>query len=184
MQQLHCVMKMQNIYSTLYARFAGGGPDRLVIFVALRAGTKATERQLLQACQVGKAIRAITTSLIFAPPQIEGLAGRICGAAAGRRRQQTAGAGGVPSSDYTLDAFMQLTLAVCFVVPRTATSWIRRILKALSSQAAIRAQLNPLFKVSRVVIKDALPRTASNKLMRRVLRDEELPQEKRPVAKL
>ena len=35
---------------------------------------------------------------------------------------------------------------------------------------AIRAELNPLFKVHDVVVVDALPRTASNKVMRRVLR--------------
>jgi acetyl-CoA synthetase len=38
-------------------------------------------------------------------------------------------------------------------------------------QAAIRARLNPLFKVHRVRVIDALPRTASGKVMRRVLRD-------------
>ncbi|MBW2526654.1 MAG: AMP-binding protein [Deltaproteobacteria bacterium] len=38
--------------------------------------------------------------------------------------------------------------------------------------AAIRQQLNPLFKVNRAVIVEALPRTASNKVMRRVLRDQ------------
>ncbi len=37
---------------------------------------------------------------------------------------------------------------------------------------AVRSQLNPLFKVSRTVVRDALPRTASNKVMRRVLRAE------------
>jgi acetyl-CoA synthetase len=36
---------------------------------------------------------------------------------------------------------------------------------------AIRAELNPLFKVAHVVVTDALPRTASNKVMRRKLRD-------------
>ncbi len=40
------------------------------------------------------------------------------------------------------------------------------------AQAAIRQELNPLFRLHAVVIRDALPRTASNKLMRRVLRDE------------
>jgi acetyl-CoA synthetase len=39
-----------------------------------------------------------------------------------------------------------------------------------SFQKSIRAHLNPLFKVADVVIVDALPRTASNKVMRRVLR--------------
>jgi acetyl-CoA synthetase len=37
-------------------------------------------------------------------------------------------------------------------------------------QAEIRTHLNPLFKVHDVVVIDALPRTASNKVMRRVLR--------------
>ena len=38
-------------------------------------------------------------------------------------------------------------------------------------QAAIRSQLNPLFKLSDVVAIDELPRTASAKVMRRTLRD-------------
>jgi acetyl-CoA synthetase len=38
-------------------------------------------------------------------------------------------------------------------------------------QRAIAARLNPLFKIHDVVPVDALPRTASNKVMRRVLRD-------------
>jgi acetyl-CoA synthetase len=38
-------------------------------------------------------------------------------------------------------------------------------------QAAIAHHLNPLFKIRDLVIIDALPRTASNKVMRRVLRD-------------
>jgi acetyl-CoA synthetase len=37
---------------------------------------------------------------------------------------------------------------------------------------AIKTKLNPLFEISDVVIVDNLPRTASNKVMRRVLRDE------------
>lgn len=41
-------------------------------------------------------------------------------------------------------------------------------------QNAIRQHLNPLFKIHRVVIVDSLPRTASNKVMRRILRDREL----------
>jgi acetyl-CoA synthetase len=38
-------------------------------------------------------------------------------------------------------------------------------------QSLLGAQLNPLFRLSEVVIVEALPRTASNKLMRRLLRD-------------
>jgi acetyl-CoA synthetase len=37
-------------------------------------------------------------------------------------------------------------------------------------QVAIRRELNPLFKIHDVVLAQALPRTASNKVMRRVLR--------------
>ena len=39
-------------------------------------------------------------------------------------------------------------------------------------QNAVRHRLNPLFKISDLVVTDALPRTASNKIMRRVLRDQ------------
>ncbi len=38
-------------------------------------------------------------------------------------------------------------------------------------QAAIGTHLNPLFRIDRVVPIDALPRTASAKVMRRRLRD-------------
>jgi acetyl-CoA synthetase len=39
-------------------------------------------------------------------------------------------------------------------------------------QKAIAQRLNPLFKIRDLVLVDALPRTASNKVMRRVLRDQ------------
>jgi len=39
-------------------------------------------------------------------------------------------------------------------------------------QAAVKQHLNPLFHVEDVVVADSLPRTASNKMMRRVLRDQ------------
>ena len=39
-------------------------------------------------------------------------------------------------------------------------------------QDKVKKALNPLFKISDVVIVDQLPRTASNKIMRRVLRNE------------
>lgn len=39
-------------------------------------------------------------------------------------------------------------------------------------QDIIKEQLSPLFKVSEVLTTDQLPRTASNKIMRRILRDQ------------
>jgi acetyl-CoA synthetase len=39
-------------------------------------------------------------------------------------------------------------------------------------QKAIAQRLNPLFKIRDLVLVDTLPRTASNKVMRRVLRDQ------------
>ena len=42
----------------------------------------------------------------------------------------------------------------------------------LQCQQAIRSSLNPLFKLERVLLRDSFPRTASNKVMRRLLRDE------------
>lgn len=44
----------------------------------------------------------------------------------------------------------------------------------IEMQAAIKMQLNPLFKIKEVQIIDTLPRTASNKVMRRTLRKEHL----------
>ncbi len=41
-----------------------------------------------------------------------------------------------------------------------------------SLQTAIAQQLNPLFKIRELIIVEGLPRTASNKVMRRVLRDQ------------
>lgn len=41
-------------------------------------------------------------------------------------------------------------------------------------QKSIKANLNPLFGISDVVVTDSLPRTASNKVMRRLLRDKYL----------
>ena len=58
---------------------------------------------------------------------------------------------------------------VVFVVtdrPSTDTSELGSQL-----QTAIRAHLNPLFRIADVVLVDALPRTASHKIMRRTLRD-------------
>jgi acyl-coenzyme A synthetase/AMP-(fatty) acid ligase len=45
---------------------------------------------------------------------------------------------------------------------------------ASAAQGALKASLNPLFKVHRVLLVRELPRTTSNKIMRRVLRDQVL----------
>jgi len=47
----------------------------------------------------------------------------------------------------------------------------KEMLKTMMQQS-IKTKLNPLFGISDVVIAESLPRTASNKVMRRVLRDE------------
>ena len=39
-------------------------------------------------------------------------------------------------------------------------------------QDAIKTRLNPLFQIATIQLTESLPRTASNKVMRRVLRDE------------
>ena len=41
----------------------------------------------------------------------------------------------------------------------------------IAMQQAIKIGLNPLFGIYDVIVTDALPRTASNKIMRRLLRD-------------
>ncbi len=70
------------------------------------------------------------------------------------------------SSADTLGGRERLTL---FLVPRTSVTvdgaeWQRM------TQAAISATLNPLFKVHEVIVVESLPRTASNKVMRRALK--------------
>jgi acetyl-CoA synthetase len=59
---------------------------------------------------------------------------------------------------------------VIFAVCSTDPPPEGRVLKA-AMQDRIRSALNPLFKIHAVVIAESLPRTASNKVMRRVLRD-------------
>jgi acetyl-CoA synthetase len=44
----------------------------------------------------------------------------------------------------------------------------------VAMQNAIKRDLNPLFKIHDLVLVGALPRTASNKIMRRALRDQYL----------
>ena len=59
---------------------------------------------------------------------------------------------------------------VAFVVPSTAADASEATLLDELEQL-IRSRLNPLFKLSEIVFVDALPRTASNKVMRRALRE-------------
>ena len=56
-----------------------------------------------------------------------------------------------------------------FAVPRTSPRDAAEVQKEL--QALLRSELNPLFRIVRLQWIDALPRTASNKVMRRLLRD-------------
>ena len=63
---------------------------------------------------------------------------------------------------------------VIYAVLLPETNVEKEVLKT-SFQTAIREHLNPLFKIHDVVIVDSLPRTASNKVMRRVLRERYLP---------
>lgn len=62
-------------------------------------------------------------------------------------------------------------LLVIYAVPTEPSGVEAEALKA-DMQEAIRTMLNPLFKIHDVVITDTLPRTASNKVMRRLLRAE------------
>ena len=50
-------------------------------------------------------------------------------------------------------------------------------------QKMIKLKLNPLFGIKDVVITESLPRTASNKVMRRLLRDEYIQKETLVAAK-
>lgn len=65
---------------------------------------------------------------------------------------------------------------VLFLVPKDESKSItdKTLLNVTSSscQQAIRRHLNPLFKVQQVVLVKTLPRNASNKVMRRVLREQ------------
>jgi acetyl-CoA synthetase len=61
------------------------------------------------------------------------------------------------------------SLLILFAVPSVGATLDAATLKR-ELQQSIARELNPLFKIHDVVITDALPRTASNKVMRRVLR--------------
>ena len=59
---------------------------------------------------------------------------------------------------------------IVYAVPSDKSTWDTGKIADLVRRA-IRENLNPLFKVDELVLVDALPRTATNKVMRRVLRD-------------
>ncbi|MHB1947233.1 MAG: AMP-binding protein [Gammaproteobacteria bacterium] len=63
------------------------------------------------------------------------------------------------------------SLLVVFIVLKHTISSDKHTLKN-KLQTVIKEHLNPLFKIHDVVIVENLPRTASNKVMRRILRDE------------
>ena len=58
---------------------------------------------------------------------------------------------------------------VVFVVLKDGNATVEQLQKAMGS--ALKTKMNPLFKLEAVLTVDALPRTATNKVMRRVLRD-------------
>ncbi|KAE8655189.1 putative acyl-activating enzyme 18, peroxisomal [Hibiscus syriacus] len=62
----------------------------------------------------------------------------------------------------------QLVIAVVFKDPQNSKTDLHQL--RISFNSAVQKNFNPLFKVSRVVAMSSLPRTASNKVMRRVLR--------------
>jgi acetyl-CoA synthetase len=59
---------------------------------------------------------------------------------------------------------------VIYTVCSGARAWRKDVLAA-AMQKALKRELNPLFKIHDIVIVPALPRTSSNKVLRRVLRD-------------
>ena len=67
-------------------------------------------------------------------------------------------------------------LVLYVVLTNTASNLASFDTSALKSamQKSIKTKLNPLFGISDVVVTDQLPRTASNKVMRRLLRDKYL----------
>jgi acetyl-CoA synthetase len=61
------------------------------------------------------------------------------------------------------------SLLVLYVVAKPGAALTSGTCKE-AAQAVITARLNPLFRVHEVRLAESLPRTASNKVMRRVLR--------------
>ncbi|MEC9091786.1 MAG: AMP-binding protein, partial [Planctomycetota bacterium] len=113
---------------------------------------------------------------------------------AGGRTDDTMNLGGIKVSsieiEQAIDRLPQVAESAAVAVPLDRTGpdqlvvfYVPQAGYALDAQdelmqemnQAIRAHLNPLFKVRQIVSKETLPRTASNKVMRRVLRQQFLP---------
>ncbi|KAG9448703.1 hypothetical protein H6P81_008668 [Aristolochia fimbriata] len=75
----------------------------------------------------------------------------------------------------------QLVIAVVFKDPKHSVRNVEQL--KIAFNASLQKKLNPLFKVSEIVILPSLPRTASNKIMRRILR-KQLVQDRQQEAKL
>lgn len=80
------------------------------------------------------------------------------------------------------------TSLVAFVVPKPGFIPPAGFQKTLSAelQVLIRERLNPLFKLNDVVVVESIPKTPTNKIMRRILRDQYVKskQQQQPKAKL
>ncbi|OMP06150.1 AMP-dependent synthetase/ligase [Corchorus olitorius] len=74
---------------------------------------------------------------------------------------------GVPPADGGPE---RLVIAVVFRDPENSTADLNQL--KISFNSAVQKNLNPLFRVSHVVALPSLPRTATNKVMRRVLRQQ------------
>jgi acetyl-CoA synthetase len=61
---------------------------------------------------------------------------------------------------------------VVFIVPATEADSPTAASLRETLQRRLSSQINPLFRIGRVVLVETLPRTASNKVMRRVLREQ------------
>jgi acetyl-CoA synthetase len=81
---------------------------------------------------------------------------------------ETAAIGVSPSNGGPSSLILFVILQDAFKKDETITAALLKPKLAM----AIKSHLNPLFHVGDVVIKDTLPRTASNKVMRRILRDD------------
>ena len=66
-------------------------------------------------------------------------------------------------------------LVICVVLENgsdTNNSGVDKEFLKTAMQKSIKTKLNPLFGISDLVLKESLPRTATNKVMRKVLRDD------------